>query len=76
MNVFVSKLSFVVLFIALVLLGFYLGIRIFFISIPFLIAYLLSRPLSKLTTILWFYFFIHSQLRQCQIVLISDKHWF
>lgn len=50
MNVFVSKLSFVVLFIALVLLGFYLGIRIFFISIPFLIAYLLSRPLSKLTT--------------------------
>ena len=52
MNVFVSKLMFVVVFIALILLSIGIGIRIFFISIPFLIAYLLSKPLSKFTKFL------------------------
>jgi len=49
MNVFVSKISFVIVFIALGLLCLWLGLRLFFILIPFLIAYGLSKPISKLT---------------------------
>ena len=49
MNVFVSKLSFIFVFITLVLFGLWIGMRLFFILIPFMIAYGLSKPISKLT---------------------------
>ncbi|GAB6106166.1 sporulation integral membrane protein YtvI [Fusibacter bizertensis] len=49
MNVFVSKISFVVLFVALIILSLWLSVKAFFIIIPFIISYLLSKPLTKLT---------------------------
>lgn len=49
MNVFVSKVSFVVLILALIILSLWLSVRAFFIIIPFIISYLLSKPLTKLT---------------------------
>ncbi|HAS73879.1 MAG TPA: hypothetical protein DCS67_07020 [Clostridiales bacterium UBA8960] len=48
MNVFISKLTFIITIIALMLLILWLGIRLFFISFPFIIAYFLSKPLGKL----------------------------
>lgn len=49
MNVFISKLTFIIVMIALAIFILWIGIRAFFITIPFLIAYLLSKPLGKLT---------------------------
>lgn len=50
MNIFVSKITFIILIIFLIMLSLWLSIRIFFILIPFLIAYALSKPLSRLTS--------------------------
>lgn len=49
MNVFVSKITFVVLFVTLVILSLWLSIKAFFIIIPFIISYFLSKPLTQLT---------------------------
>ena len=49
MNIFVSKISFIITFAAFVLLSLWLGMRLFFILMPFMIAYGLSKPISKLT---------------------------
>lgn len=49
MNIFVSKISFLLIFVAVVLFSLWLGMRLFFILIPFMIAYGLSKPISKLT---------------------------
>lgn len=49
MNIFVSKITFVILIILMGILALWLSIRIFFILIPFLIAYALSKPLNRFT---------------------------
>ena len=49
MNIFVSKISFILTFVAFVLLSLWLGMRLFFILMPFMIAYGLSKPISRLT---------------------------
>lgn len=49
MNVFISKLMFIIIMITLFLLALWVGMRVFFIAIPFIIAYWLSKPLGKLT---------------------------
>ncbi len=57
MNVFVSKITFVVLFVTLVILSLWLSIKAFFIIIPFIISYFLSKPLTKLTR--WLHHKLH-----------------
>lgn len=49
MNVFISKLTFIIIVIILVLFALWVGVRVFFIAIPFIIAYWLSKPLGKMT---------------------------
>lgn len=48
MNIFVSKITFIAVFIALTLTGLWLSYRFFFILIPFLLAFAISKPLSFL----------------------------
>ncbi len=48
MNIFVSKITFVLVFIVLSLTAVWLGYKFFFILMPFLLAYAMSRPLSFL----------------------------
>lgn len=48
MNIFVSKITFIVVFIILTLTALWLGYRFFFILMPFLLAYAMSKPLSFL----------------------------
>lgn len=50
MNIFISKISFVIIFFGLVGISIWLGIKLFFILIPFIIAYFLSKPLYTLVT--------------------------
>lgn len=57
MNVFVSKILFVIVFTSLVIASLWLSVRVFFIAIPFIISYLLSKPLSRFTR--W----LHSKIR-------------
>ncbi|MBE0450209.1 MAG: sporulation integral membrane protein YtvI [Clostridia bacterium] len=48
MNIFVSKITFVLVFMILTLTAIWLSYKFFFILIPFLLAYAMSRPLSFL----------------------------
>ena len=50
MNIFVSKVLFLIVFAAIAIFAIYAVIRLFFIFLPFLIAYGLSGPLSHLVT--------------------------
>lgn len=49
MNIVMSKIAFVIFIVFVVIFSLWLSIRLFFILLPFLIAYLLSKPLIKLT---------------------------
>lgn len=48
MNIFVNKILFIAVFFFIIIASIWLGIRLVFILIPFLIAYLFSKPLSWL----------------------------
>lgn len=48
MNIFVSKITFIAVFILLALTGLWLSYRFFFILVPFLLAFAISKPLSYL----------------------------
>ena len=50
MNIVMSKIAFVIFVVFVILFSIWLSFRLFFILLPFLIAYLLSKPLIKLTT--------------------------
>jgi sporulation integral membrane protein YtvI len=63
MNIFVNKILFVAVFSFLVIASIWLGIRLFFILIPFLIAYFFSKPLS------WLVKKIHTRIKLPQNVL-------
>ncbi|MGX8797569.1 AI-2E family transporter [Fusibacter sp. JL298sf-3] len=48
MNPFVNKIIFLFVFTTLCLLGLWIGIKSFFFLLPFLIAYLIAKPLNRL----------------------------
>ncbi|MDN5351731.1 MAG: hypothetical protein PWQ12_650 [Clostridiales bacterium] len=48
MNIFVNKVLFLIVFAAITVFSVYATIRLFFIALPFLLAYALSGPLNRL----------------------------